>query len=80
MAGDGNLKNPIAPKSPPLTWLLFGFFSWIGFVVGFVFLRQAFLRQAQCAQPVHILKSSRVARRFLLQCFVDFRLSPLIAV
>lgn len=80
MAGDGNLKIRSHRNRRRLLGFLFGFFSWIGFVVGFVFLRQAFLRQAQGAQPVHILKSSRVARRFLLQCFVDFRLSPLIAV
>jgi hypothetical protein len=59
-------------------------------VVGFVFLRQAFLRQAflrqvflrqtQGAQPVHVLKGGCVARRLLLQCLIDFRFSPLIAV
>jgi hypothetical protein len=38
------------------------------------------LRQAQGAQPVHVLNGGRVASRFLLQGLIDFRFSPLIAV
>jgi len=49
LAGDGNLKNPIAPKSPPLTWLFIWLLTWVGFVVDFVFPRQVFLCQAQRA-------------------------------
>jgi hypothetical protein len=66
----GKVKNPIAPKSRRLR---FGF----GFRVGFSFF---ILRQAQGAQPVHVLNGGRVAGRFLLQCLLDFRFSPLIAV
>jgi len=63
-------ENPIVPK---FRRLRFGF----GFRLGFSFF---ILRQAQGAQPMHVLNGGRVARRFLLQCLIDFRFSPLIAV
>jgi hypothetical protein len=66
----GKVKNPIAPKCSRLR---FGFY----FRLGFSFF---ILRQTQGAQPVHVFNGSRVARRFLLQCLLDFRFSPLIAV
>jgi hypothetical protein len=66
----GKVQNPTAPKSRRLS---FGF----GFRLGFSFF---ILRQAQGAQPMHVLNGGRVASRFLLQCLLDFRFSPLIAV
>jgi len=67
---NGKVKNRIVPKSRRLR---FGFC----FRLGFSFF---ILRQAQGAQPMHVLNGGRVARHFLLQCLIDFRFSPLIAV
>jgi hypothetical protein len=37
-------------------------------------------RQAQRSQALHVLDDSRAASSFLLQCIIDFRLAPLIAI